>query len=123
MAPSETPPTGNARTHRWSFSRAIAALGGLFFLAFGTWAMVAPRRFFKAAAAFEPYNQHFVQDIGAFQVGLGAVLVLSVLLARADALTTGLLGVGIARRHTSSPTSSAATSAERRRWTSRSLPS
>ena len=57
--------------------------------------MVAPRRFFDAAAAFEPYNQHFVQDIGAFQIGLGAVLLLAVLLAGADALTAGLLGVGV----------------------------
>jgi hypothetical protein len=81
--------------HRWSFSRAIAVLGGLSFLAFGMWAMVAPRRFFEAAAAFEPYNQHFVQDIGAFQIGLGVVLVLSVFLARGGALTTGLLGVGV----------------------------
>ncbi len=96
MAPSEeTPPTGHARAHRWSFSRAIAALGGLFLSAFGLWAMVAPRRFFEAAAAFEPYNQHFVQDIGAFQIGLGAVLLLSVFLAGADGLTAGLLGVGI----------------------------
>jgi hypothetical protein len=95
MAPSDTPPAGHARAHRWSFARAVAALGGLSFLAFGMWAMVAPRRFFEAAAAFEPYNQHFVQDIGAFQIGLGAVLVLSVFLARADALTTGLLGVGV----------------------------
>lgn len=96
MAPSEeTPPTGHAWAYRWPFSRAIAALGGLFLSAFGLWAMVAPRRFFEAAAAFEPYNQHFVQDIGAFQIGLGAVLLLSVFLAGADGLTAGLLGVGI----------------------------
>lgn len=95
MAPTETPPTGYARAHQWSFSRAVAALGGLFFLAFGMWAMVAPRRFFEAAAAFEPYNQHFVQDIGAFQIGLGAVLMLPVFIAAADGVTTGLLGVGV----------------------------
>jgi hypothetical protein len=54
-----------------------------------------PARFFEAAAAFEPYNQHFVQDIGAFQIGLSAVLLLSAFLAGADGLTTGLLGVAV----------------------------
>jgi hypothetical protein len=39
--------------------------------------MVDPRSFFTALAAFEPYNQHFIQDIGAFQIGLGAVLLLA----------------------------------------------
>jgi hypothetical protein len=56
--------------------------------------MIAPRSFFDAAAPFEPYNQHFVQDIGAFQIGLGAVLLLATISAGADALAVGLLGVG-----------------------------
>ena len=52
--------------------RAVAVILGVAFVALGGWAMVDPRSFFAALAAFEPYNQHFLQDIGAFQVGLGA---------------------------------------------------
>ncbi len=40
-----------------------------------------------------PYNQHFVQDIGAFQIGLGAVLVLATPLA--DGLSVAFLGTGV----------------------------
>ena len=57
--------------------------------------MIDPRSFFAALAAFEPYNQHFLQDIGAFQVGLGAVLLLAGVPTRSDGLTIALGGVGI----------------------------
>ena len=75
--------------------RAVAVGAGLIFLAFGLWAMVAPHSFFDAVARFEPYNQHFVQDVGAFQIGLGAVLILSVIDATRGALPVALMGVGI----------------------------
>jgi hypothetical protein len=84
---------GSSRSARW-FPRAVAVLGGLSFLASGLWAMAAPESFFDAVATFEPYNQHFVQDIGAFQIGLGAVLLLAATV-RGDALAVGLVGVGI----------------------------
>jgi hypothetical protein len=57
--------------------------------------MVDPHSFFETAAKFEPYNQHFLQDVGAFQIGLGAVLLLAGLPARADGLTVALIGVGV----------------------------
>ena len=82
----------SALGHR--FPLAVALLVGAGFVALGLWAMVAPRAFFEAVARFEPYNQHFLQDIGAFQVGLGAVLILAAA-ARADALAAALLGVGV----------------------------
>ena len=75
--------------------RIIAMVAGVAFVALGAWAMVAPRSFFDAVATFEPYNRHFLQDIGAFQVGLGAVLLLAALPGRADGLALALLGVGI----------------------------
>ena len=75
--------------------RAVAILGGVSLVALGVWAMVAPRSFFDALATFEPYNQHFLQDIGAFQVGLGAVLLLAGVPTRADGLTVALVGVGV----------------------------
>lgn len=58
----------------------------------GLWAMVVPTGFFDAMASFEPYNQHFIQDIGAFQIGLGAVLILATRMA--DGLAVALLGSG-----------------------------
>ena len=86
--------TRSSRLGRGS-PRAVALLGGAGFVALGAWAMVAPRAFFDAVARFEPYNQHFLQDIGAFQIGLGAVLLLAAAITRADALAVALVGVGI----------------------------
>jgi hypothetical protein len=76
--------------------RAIAVVGGASFVALGAWAMVGPRSFFDAVATFEPYNRHFLQDIGAFQIGLGVVLLLTSIAVRADGLAAALLGVGVA---------------------------
>jgi hypothetical protein len=76
--------------------RVVAVVGGAGFVAAGVWAMLDPRSFFGAVARFEPYNQHFLQDVGAFQVGLGIVLLLAGLSGRADGLTVALVGVGVA---------------------------
>jgi hypothetical protein len=76
-------------------SRVVAIVIGAQFAVLGAWAMLAPRSFFEAVARFEPYNQHFLQDIGAFQIGLGAVLLLASSRIRADGLTVGLVGVGV----------------------------
>ena len=75
--------------------RAVAIIGGVGFVALGLWAMVAPRSFFDALATFEPYNRHFLQDIGAFQVGLGVVLLLASMPGRTDGLAVALVGVGV----------------------------
>jgi len=75
--------------------RAVAIVSGVGFIALGLWAMIDPRSFFDSVATFEPYNQHFLQDIGAFQIGLGAVLLLAGVPARADGLTVALVGVGV----------------------------
>lgn len=78
-----------------SGSAGLAAGVGAGLVALGLWAMVDPQSFFDNVAHFEPYNQHFLQDVGAFQVGLGAVLLLAGLVPRLDALTVALVGVGI----------------------------
>lgn len=75
--------------------RAVAVLAGVSFVGLGAWAMVDPGSFFSSIAMFEPYNKHFVQDIGAFQIGLGAVLLLGAAAPRIDGLAVALLGVGI----------------------------
>ncbi len=74
---------------------AVLAVGvGAGMAALGLWAMVDPQSFFERVAMFEPYNQHFLQDLGSFQIGLGAVLLLAGLLSNLDALTVALVGVG-----------------------------
>lgn len=72
-----------------------AVAGAVFFLAGGLWAMVDPEGFYDTLATYEPYNQHFIQDIGAFMIGLGAVLALAAARPLGDALAIALLGVGI----------------------------
>lgn len=94
MAPSDIDRDRSAVGN--SLPRVVAIVGALGFIAVGVWAMVDPRSFFDAVARFEPYNQHFLQDIGAFQVGLGVVLVLAGLSARPDGLSVALVGVGVA---------------------------
>ncbi|HUP84468.1 MAG TPA: hypothetical protein VM143_02265 [Acidimicrobiales bacterium] len=93
-----TQPTSSRSIVRYSsdrVARTAAALGTLAFLPFGLWAMIAPRSFFAQLAAFHPYNQHFVQDIGAFQLGIGAVLALALLCPGLDALSVALIGSGV----------------------------
>ena len=75
------------------FERTVAGATGVVFLVAGAWAFLAPDSFFDAAATFEPYNVHLIRDIGAFQIGIGAVLMLA-LLAH-DALLAALAGASI----------------------------
>jgi hypothetical protein len=89
------PPTRSATTSQKAGPRRIAILGGGFFLGSGFWAMVTPETFFEAAAAFEPFNAHLIRDIGAFMVGLGAVLLLAAAKPTADTLAVVLVGVGV----------------------------
>jgi hypothetical protein len=56
--------------------------------------MASPESFFEAAATFEPFNAHLLRDVGAFMVGLGAVLLLAAARPAAEALAVTLFGVG-----------------------------
>ena len=76
------------------FPKTMAAIGGFVFLAFGVWALIAPVAFFERMALFEPFNAHFIQDLGAFQVGLGATLVMAAFITT-DALAAALVGTGV----------------------------
>lgn len=76
--------------------RLVTILAGASFLLFGAWAFVAPSSFFDTLATFEPYNVHFLRDIGAFQVGLGAVLLLSMAPTTTAAVALGGAGIGAA---------------------------
>src|SRR5687767_8547318 len=72
----------------------ITALGAGVFLVFGLWPFFDPESFFDDAAEFNPYNEHFLHDIGAFQVGIGATLAIA-LWRRTDAIFVALAGAGI----------------------------
>ena len=67
-----------------------ASIGGLIALQ-GIWAFVAPRSFFDALATFEPFNEHFIRDIGSFQIGIGVAGVVGAL--RTRAVVVGLAGL------------------------------
>lgn len=82
-----------ATRRRASGIRWVTILGGAAFVLFGLWAFAAPQSFFDSLANFEPYNPHLIRDIGAFQIGLGAVLLLVAFLP--DAHGGALLGVGV----------------------------
>jgi PPOX class probable F420-dependent enzyme len=70
----------------------ITALIGLLTAAIGVWCLVDPRSF--AGFVGFPAHEHFVHDVGAFQVGLGVTLLLALIWS--DALATALAGYVLA---------------------------
>jgi hypothetical protein len=72
------------------FVRSVAVVCAASMLGVGVWALVEPRSF-ADWISFAPYNEHLIHDAGAFQIGLGAALLLSLLLPH-DALTVALGG-------------------------------
>ena len=53
------------------------AAGAIFFVGTGAWAFVSPRSFYDTLATYPPYHVHFLHDIGAFTIGIGAALLLA----------------------------------------------
>ncbi|MGH2784683.1 MAG: hypothetical protein ACRDJ1_05445 [Actinomycetota bacterium] len=74
-------------------ARAVALLAGLFFLGLGVWAFFDPRSFYEQLATFPPYNRHLFHDAGAFQIGIGATLLLA--LTWKDGLSIALGGASV----------------------------
>jgi hypothetical protein len=68
---------------------AAALLVGATTLAFGAWALAAPRSFAEFID-FGPYNEHLLHDVGVFQIGIGVTVLLAT--AVEDALTVALAG-------------------------------
>ena len=52
-------------------ARPLLMTFGVFWLAIGLWAFFAPKSFFDVLAEFEPYNRHFIHDVGSMQIGIG----------------------------------------------------
>lgn len=75
------------------FPRFVALAAGGLFIVFGLYAFFAPRDFFDGLATFPPFNRHLIHDIGAFQIGIGAMLIMAVY-AR-DGLAAALGGASI----------------------------
>ncbi|MCH7952949.1 MAG: hypothetical protein IIC25_03600 [Chloroflexi bacterium] len=75
-------------------SNLVVAVFGLLTLALGIWALIDPSSFFDNIADWPPYNRHFIHDIGAFQVGLGTVLLFA-LIWQGDAVLAALGGAAI----------------------------
>jgi hypothetical protein len=74
-------------------SRVITAFVGVGMLALGIWALIDPRSFYEQIATYPPYNVHLFHDVGAFQTGIGATLLLA--LIRRDVLTVVLVGTSV----------------------------
>ncbi|PWR12683.1 PPOX class F420-dependent oxidoreductase [Micromonospora sicca] len=68
--------------------RILVALLGLAAMVIGVWALVAPSSF-SSAVDFPP-SEHFVHDVGAFQLGIGTTLLLALIWS--DALAVALAG-------------------------------
>ena len=62
-------------------------------LGLGAWAFLAPHSF-ADFIDYPPYNRHLIHDAGAFQVGIGAAVLLA--LWWSDALMVALTGFAVA---------------------------
>jgi uncharacterized membrane protein len=75
-----------------TLTSAIAIIAAVFLLFTGVWAFGWPNSFYDEIATYPPYNEHFVHDFGAFQIGFGVALLLAVRMR--DALVA-LAGAGV----------------------------
>lgn len=73
---------------RRRFVVAVVLLAGLSAATVGVWTLVAPGSFARLVQF--PNHEHFLHDIGAFQLGIGATLLLALIWS--DALATALAG-------------------------------
>jgi hypothetical protein len=71
------------------FVRSVVLICAVSMLGVGLWALVEPRSFARWIS-FPPYNEHLIHDAGAFQIGIAAALLLSLL--SDDAITVALGG-------------------------------
>ena len=75
--------------NRWT--RLLALVVGGSIAAQGLWAFLSPRSFYDVLATFEPYNAHFLRDVGSAMFGVGVAGVVAALQPRA--LVAGLAGL------------------------------
>jgi len=71
----------------------IAVISGGWILAVGLWSLVNPQSFANWIE-FPPYNEHLLHDLGAFQIGIGATVLVALIWS--DAIGVALLGFVVA---------------------------
>jgi hypothetical protein len=71
---------------------AAIVVGG-FILIFGVWSLLLPRGL-DAFIDFPPYNEHLLHDVGAFQIGIGVSVLLSLMWS--DSIGIALVGFIVA---------------------------
>ena len=64
-----------SRSTRDLYVTPIIGIAAVFNTGAGLWAFAGPRSFYDLIATYPPYHAHFIRDIGAFLLGLGAVLI------------------------------------------------
>lgn len=64
-----------SRSTRDLYVTPIIGVAALFHAGSGLWAVANPQSFYDVIATYPPYHSHFIRDIGAFLLGLGAVLI------------------------------------------------
>jgi hypothetical protein len=77
-----------------SAAKLIAGIAAVFYLGVGVWAFAAPLSFFENIGPYPPYNEHFIHDVGAFNLGLGAAAIAGLLFS--DALVAVLTALAVA---------------------------
>lgn len=74
------------------FVTTVVVVCGVAMLVFGFWALLWPQSF-ADFIEFPPYNEHLLHDVGAFQIGIGTTLLVS--LFWSDAVAVGLFGFSV----------------------------
>lgn len=82
------------RTGLGWFVAAVLVFAALFMLVFGAWGFVAPRHFGGVVAPWATLGEHFLRDAGAFQVGIGAAVLVA--LAWRDTVVVALACFSVA---------------------------
>lgn len=78
---------------RPTIAQFVVAIAGALHILVGLAMLLAPMWFFVTIGTFPPFNRHYTGDMGAFQLALGAGLLLA---ARAPARQRLLIGIAAA---------------------------
>jgi hypothetical protein len=73
--------------------RIVALIAGISFVVLGLVALVSPRWFFENLGNYPPFNEHFIHDIGSFDLGIGAGLLAA--LRVASGLSAALVAAAV----------------------------
>jgi predicted anti-sigma-YlaC factor YlaD len=70
--------------------RAVLLVSAVTQLAVGVWTFVSPGSFYDVLATYPPENDHFLKDVGAWNIALGLAALIA---ARTPSWQRGMLGV------------------------------